>query len=271
MNRTKRLCAWMLIAMSTFVSFDSALAWGSIGHRIVGQVADKHLTPKAALSVSQIIGTNSLGDVATWMDDVRGTKEGQAMADWHFQRVDACGGAPGKCFHKNCAGPRIEEQIETLRSNEGDQKKAMQVLVHLVGDVHQPLHAAENHDGGGNGVIIANRWCKNMKGENVLCNLHTYWDNTLVKLARGNSSDAEFVKALAAMDADGGGTPDSWIKESNELASQRVHTYAGFACSVAKKDVLLDSAYDEASTTLVKSRLATAGKRLAVLLNEIYK
>ncbi len=176
MNNSWRCCALVLIAISTLVSFENALAWGSIGHRIIGQVADKHLTPKAALRISQIIGTNSLGDVATWMDDVRGTKEGQAMADWHFQRVEACGGKPGECHHNKCAGPKIDEQIDALRSNNGNQKKAMRVLVHLVGDVHQPLHAAENRDGGGNGVIIANRWCMNMK-RSFVSESFRFWTN----------------------------------------------------------------------------------------------
>jgi hypothetical protein len=261
----------MLAAFSLFALTDEAQAWGSIGHRIVGQVADKHLTPKAAWEVSKIIGTNSLGDVATWMDDIRGTPQGDAMADWHFQRVEACSGAAGTCVHNKCAGPKIDEQIAALRAKKGNQKNALRVLVHLIGDVHQPLHAAENHDVGGNGVIIANRWCVNNKGKSVPCKLHTYWDNSLVKLAKGNDSDANFVATLADMNVDGGGTSASWIKESNDLAKQKVHQYEGFACNIAKKDVLLDEAYDQAGTALVKARLAAAGKRLAMVLNDVYK
>ena len=264
----RSICVFLMMAVG--LVFD-AMAWGSIGHRIVGQVADQHLTPKAAARVSKIMGTNSLGDVANWMDQVRDTPEGKAMEMWHYQSVDACTGTLLKCPEGNCAGPKVKQQEATLRSGKGDQLKALRVLVHLIGDIHQPLHTAENGDGGGNGVKIKNRSCVDQTGKTVQCNLHTYWDNRLVKSALAGRSETVFVAALVGMDvATGSGDVDAWIQESNGLAKSSVHAYDGFSCKAGGHKISLTQAYDAAGSALVSAQLAKAGKRLATLLNDIY-
>jgi len=250
----------------------AVFAWGSIGHRIVGQVADAGLTPTAAARVSKIIGTNSLGDVATWMDDVRNKPEGRGLKAWHFESVGACDGANAQCLEKNCAGPQIEAAIAALRSGEGDQLKALRVLVHLLGDIHQPLHTAENNgDFGGNLVILKNRQCVDANGNAINCNLHAYWDNMLVKAALGKRSEQEFVAKLSKISVSTAGDAQIWIRESNALARTKVHTYDGFACRVGPNSVALDDGYDPVAIPVVTEQLAKAGQRLAVILNDIYR
>ncbi len=256
------------------------LAWGSIGHRVVGQVADAHLTPTAQKAASAIMGSCSLGDVANWMDKVRKTPEGKAMKPWHFQSVDLCHPSLANC--EDCARHQIKQAIETLKTDHGSDDasrarrlKALRVLVHLVGDVHQPLHAAENGDFGGNSVTLENRkcpgWDKNDKPITVLCKLHTYWDNILVKKAQGEENEHQFVARLAAMSVSADGDPDSWITESNALASTKVHTYERFACNIGKNSVEISREYDDTAVPVVTEQLAKAGARLAATLNDIYK
>ena len=151
----------VLIAMFVlmFAPLSVALAWGSIGHRVVGQVADKKLEPKARAAVGKIMGNSSLGSVANWMDQVRGEPIGIKMKPWHFQSVDLCTAAAAPCPGDDCASRRIALAIDTLKAaskkrsksekEKADELKALRVLVHVVGDIHQPLHTAENGDFGG--------------------------------------------------------------------------------------------------------------------------
>lgn len=262
------LWTWYLALMLPSAVF----AWGSIGHRLVGQVADTGLKPTAAAKVSKIMGTNSLGDVANWMDQVRDTPEGKALRPWHFESVDACDSSKVKCQSNACAGPQIEAAIATLRSGKGDRLKALRVLVHLVGDIHQPLHTAENGgDIGGNLVVLENRKCVDKNGSTVDCNLHTYWDNNLVKAAMGKRSEKEFIGALSKTSVSTAGNAEAWIKESNGVAKASVHTYEGFACHVGPNRVRLGAGYDQAAIPVVTEQLAKAGQRLAAILNDIYK
>lgn len=216
------------------------------------------------------MNNGSLGSVANWMDAVRGQPEGAGMDSWHYESLQVCDGTRD-CTGDDCAGPRIRQAIETLRSGQGNQLKALRVLVHLVGDVHQPLHAAENRDRGGNFVRIINRSCLTKDGKVERCKLHTYWDNNLVKDALGQRTEQAFVDELVKMPIAGGGTVDDWIRESNRLAKEKVHAYAGFACNIGKNEVKVDKDYDNASARIVAEQLAAAGNRLAAVLNDIYK
>ena len=150
--------------------------------------------------------------------------------------------------------------------------KALRVLVHVLGDIHQPLHTAENGDRGGNFVKLHNRMCVDFEtGKPVECNLHSYWDNNLVKAAMGKRTEKEFVSELSKMSVPTTGSAESWITESNGLAKAKVHTYKGFACNAGSNTVSLGNDYDTAAIPVIKEQLAKAGARLATILNDIYK
>lgn len=270
-TQTHSLRATVAVLLVLLMQPSLAWAWGSIGHRVIGQVADTQLSPRAAAKVSRIMGSNSLGDVANWMDQVRSTPEGQEMKPWHFESVDVCDVSSIKCENDRCASPQIEAAIAALRSGEGDQLKSLRVLVHLVGDIHQPLHAAENHgDYGGNLVTLDNRFCVNYDGTTSECKLHSYWDNSLVKLALGTRTERELVKELAAVSVSVDGNAEAWVKESNGIAKSRAHNYEGFACGIGPNHVRLASEYDRDATAVVTEQMARAGHRLAAILNDIY-
>ena len=145
-------------------------------------------------------------------------------------------------------------------------------MVHLVGDLHQPLHAADNGDHGGNLVPVALEGVHTRGREN----LHRAWDNDLVQLTlheRGRQQPPRDIEALAAEARDlerqvGQGTPDSWARESNNLARNVAYHYPGFACNNPPADiVVLDGSYLEDAELVVRERLLLAGARLAAVLN----
>ena len=146
-------------------------------------------------------------------------------------------------------------------------------MVHLVGDIHQPLHAADNGDHGGNlvPVVLAGLHTRGRE------NLHRAWDGDLVQLAldsRNRQQPPRNIDALTAEAANlvrevGQGTPDSWARESNNLARDVAYHYPGFACNSPPAGiVVLDSAYLDDARVVVRERLLLAGARLANLLNK---
>lgn len=148
-----------------------AWAWGAEGHRLVGYVADADLSPKTRIAVRRIMNADSLASVANWLDEVRNTPEGKSMQRWHFVTMKACGEALPFCKNGNCATGRIEWARDALGTGSPeDALKALRVLVHLVGDVHQPLHAADTRrNGSSNGCAISRRNSTDFRPSNYGC------------------------------------------------------------------------------------------------------
>lgn len=150
----------ILTLLAGLVASGTSWAWGSQGHRMVGYVADEELTARTRIAVRRIMHADSLASVANWMDEARGTYEGRSMQCWHFVTTKVCGNGEPSCKNGNCVTARIEWARDTLKAGNPDEaRKALSVLVHLVGDVHQPLHAADNGDFAGNGDTVSNRMC----------------------------------------------------------------------------------------------------------------
>lgn len=266
----------LLVLLAALAASESTFAWGSQGHRMVGYVADEELTARTRIVVRRIMQADSLASVANWMDEVRDTYEGRSMQRWHFVTTKVCGNGEPSCKNGNCVTSRIEWARDTLKAgNQAEARKALSVMVHLVGDVHQPLHAADNGDFGGNGDNVTNRVCVEFgKTEATPCRLHTYWDTSLVKLAVHGMSEGDAARAwsanvgkLPATDSD---RPADWATESFELAKNTVYRFEGFACKKNRLSFAASDDYDAAGQSVVRTRIAVAGKRLAKILNSIF-
>jgi hypothetical protein len=264
-----------------------ACAWGPQGHRTVGAIADRLLTPAAAAVVGQLLaddrdkfdnssGRNTLEAVADWADELHGTPA--AHARWHYDDIPVCGSAPEAryCEEGECNTQQLKRLVGVLADPAvppAERNEALKWVVHLVGDIHQPLHAATNADRGGNLVPVVLAGVRTRGREN----LHRVWDNDLVWLAlqtRSRQQPPRNIDALAeeghrlAGDA-GQGSPDGWASESNNLARNVAYHYAGFSCdAVPANPVVLDAAYQEEAEAIVRERLLLAGARLAALLNQ---
>jgi hypothetical protein len=278
--RTGALAAGLLLAAQ------GALAWGPQGHRTVGAIADRLLTPAAQAAVLRILQDDrdkfdapsrrtTLEAVSVWADELHGTPD--ARPSWHYDDVPVCGSGEKAryCPDGQCNTEQLKRLIGVLgdaRAAPRERDEALKWVVHLVGDIHQPLHAADNGDHGGNLVPVVLEGVHTRGREN----LHRAWDNDLVQLAlhaRNRQQPPPDIDALAAEASNlaqqvGQGSPDSWARESNNLARNVAYHYAGFACnSLPAGVVVLDAAYLDDAELVVRERLLLAGARLAALLN----
>jgi S1/P1 Nuclease len=273
-------------ALGLLLAAHTACAWGPQGHRTIGAIADHLLTPAAHAAVLELLaddrdkfgqpsGRSTLESVSDWADEVRGTAADRPA--WHYEDVPICGvGDKARyCPDGQCNSAQLKRFTAVLGDTHAswrDRNEALKWVVHLLGDIHQPLHVADNADQGGNRVGVALAGVHTRGRES----LHRAWDNDLVQLAlhAGNRQrPPPDLDALAAEAANlgrevGQGTPDSWARESNNLARNVAYRYAGFACNrVPPGIVVLDSAYLDDAELVVRERLLLAGARLATLLN----
>ena len=136
-----------------------ALAWGAEGHEIVAAIALRELTPAARLQVARLLGSEAmLVHDSNWADEVRDQRPD--TGPWHY--VDIPLDAPGYDAGRDCGGDacvvaQISHDLHVLgnaRVSAGQRAEALRFLVHFVADIHQPLHAVDNADKGGNGVRV---------------------------------------------------------------------------------------------------------------------
>ena len=276
---------WLLFALACS---PVAPAWGPQGHRTVGAIADHLLTPAAHTAVVALLagdadgfgspsGRTTLEAVSVWADELRGTPAFRAR--WHYDDQQVCGSAVPKaryCPDGECGSEQLKRLLGVLADRHTprrERNEALKWVVHLVGDLHQPLHAADNDDRGGNSVQVALSGVRTRGRES----LHRAWDGDFVRLALRTGSRQQPPADIDALAADasvllqeaGRGSPDSWVFESNNLARNVAYRYGGFVCGHPPGGiVVLDARYVEAATGLVRERLLLAGARLAAVLNQ---
>ena len=246
----------------------AAIAWGDEGHEIVARIAAQAMDPRARAAAEALLATDESGltahDLAsesTWADRYRDTHPG--TRDWHYIDNEIRGAAlanPGQLVAK------INEFRATLADRAAPpaaRLMALQFLLHLVGDLHQPLHAADDHDRGGNDVqVIAPGFARGT--------LHHYWDTVFVgRLGEDPQQVAD--RLLAGLGADDraravAGTPADWATESFHAAVSSVYTPLPPADAQGTR--LLDARYVNDATALVSHQLVLAGLRLARILDE---
>jgi hypothetical protein len=243
-----------------------AYAWGEAGHRIVAMIAEKNIDPATVTQIKLILGNNvSLASVANFADDYRNPHP--ETYNFHFVDIPKnkddykatrdCKSTPkGDCVL--AALPRYRDQLLSPATSAGARAIALKLIIHLVGDMHQPLHCADNHDFGGGGVTV---WWFNDK-----TNLHKVWDTRII--GRAQLTDEEFVQGLIDgstpqdMNAMRDGTMLEWALESHQLARE-------FAYAVPANNHL-SSDYYQRNWPVVDQQLLRAGMRLARVLDWIF-
>lgn len=280
-RRSLRNFVGMLLSLACAIGgARPALAWGNFGHEIIATIAARRLQPSARAAVAKLLAGEPYGAglpaASTWADEIR--RERPETLRWHF--VDIPIDQPEFVAARDCreipgAGDCVVAAVERERAILADRRQpqwqrteALKFVVHLVGDIHQPLHCAErNGDRGGNDVPVV------FFGETQLptgerWNLHSVWDIGLIQRAQPDGKvyayAARLNRWLAAQDERrlAAGTFVDWVNEAHGLA--RTHAYKG----VAQQGAALGRAYYEANRVIVDQQLATAGVRLARVLNE---
>jgi hypothetical protein len=207
----KPRAASLALAVALCLSSAAAQAWGPEGHRMVGAIADLHLGAEAARQVAFLLERDRLADrtpsarrtlaeVAYWADEIKDYPWGKGRGSWHYDNIPVCGDADPEryCRKGACASAQLARHIAIL----GDRKQrlrerneALKWVVHLVGDIHQPLHAGDNHDQGGNRVEVAFFGARDNAPYGTI-RLHTIWDvHILQRLITDRRGEAAIVSA----------------------------------------------------------------------------
>lgn len=278
-----------LLALSLAIVMPAqAMAWGSEGHEIIADIARDYLTPQVRVKVDALLATDidtltapDMASRATWADAWRGAGH-RETASWHFVDTEldkpdlqaACFGYPAAATPasagpaQDCVVDKIEEfqaELSSARTAPPERVLTLVYLLHFVGDLHQPLHASDNHDRGGNCVHVS-------LGGARTTNLHSYWDTTVVQ-ALGSDPQA-VAKALEAKitpaqrDAWQEGDVKAWALETYGVAKSAAYTLGSPAgCGTDQAPIQIPSAYNDRAETVAAVQLEKAGVRLAWVLN----
>jgi len=265
MRKLMRSCTQAILTSVLLLQWASLYAWDTNGHAIVAMLAEERLTPTAKVAVSELLRGQSLVEVASWPDQVRNQK----TAPWHYVNIeiDESQYEPDRhCPHRQCVIGQIERFRQALADtsmNSEKRQKALKYLVHFVGDLHQPLHAGQNHDRGGNDVKVeflgraANPFTKKP------WNLHQVWDNGLLDKYAPDAKQAvtQINQYLMAQNETelANGSVVQWAMQSHEQARDHAYKFAA--------DKRLDDVYVKQALPAIETQLAKAGIRLAHLLN----
>ena len=240
-----------------------AFAWGAEGHEIAAGVALRELTPAARAQVARLLGGDAmLVQQSNWADEIKDQRRDTAR--WHFVDIplQARGFVPQRdCADRACVVAQIDADLQALRNRRLDDRaraEALLFLIHFVADVHQPLHAEDNDDKGGNEVRV--------EIGRERANLHRVWDVDVVE-AQGFDPGAVAAGIEHTITPDqrrawARGTPADWANEAHAIARDQIYPPLQGAHMIR---LPRDYAWREAQTA--RLQLARAGVRLAWLLN----
>lgn len=252
------------LALALALSPSPALAWGKTGHRVVGAIAQRYLSPQASAGVKRILGAETLAEASTWPDFMRSDPSDfwqHQASSWHYVTVPqgktyAQVGAPAK-GDAVTALARFSATVRDPKASLADKQLALRFIVHLVGDLQQPLHAGYDTDEGGNQVKVT------FLGKPT--NLHAVWDSGLVDEEQLSYSEmADWLGArITASDAKAWGStdPQVWIAESAALRD-KVYPAPG--------ETGLSYRYVFDHTAQMEQRLEQGGVRLAAYLDRLF-
>lgn len=260
--RLKRALASLSIAY--LLICQGAFGWWPEGHKIVAAIAEQRLNPKAKAAVTAILPEGqSLESIASWADDVRRAR--RETGSWHYIDIptDATRGDWSKyCPETGCVVSAIPKMVQILHegaSTREEREEALRFLVHFVGDMHQPLHAGERQDHGGNLVKVT--------FEDHRLNLHAAWDGKLLEAWFKRDPAAEASLREGAPESEraalAAGSLNDWIWQAQ--AAARDFAYAPLdrcQCNT------LDEAYLQQAIPVLRLQLLRAGERLGRILNE---
>ncbi len=257
-----------ILALLIPLTGSQALAWGPDGHRAVARLAEARLTDKARAAVQALLGGESLADVATWADEVRNTTH-PATYNWHFtdvpitarrfNRTRDCKPNAEKGDCSVAAFERLTAILSDPTRSALERREALSFIVHIVGDIHQPLHSAErDHDQGGNLVNVT------LLGQ--MTNLHAAWDRGIIAAFQENEATlVQHAEQWLASQREGDiarGSFIDWTNDSHDIARDIVYQHGA--------DHVIDAPERAEAIRIIRKRIGRAGVRLASVLNRAF-
>lgn len=235
-------------------------AWGQLGHYVVGYMAQKQLKKSTLKKVNKVLGQMSLGRSGTWMDEIKSDKAFDYAYSWHYLTSEhgefnaAIQEKGGNAYE---AIKQLKTELKAGNLTAEEESKKLKMLIHIVEDVHQPLHVGTGGDRGGNDVKVE------YFGKNS--NLHSVWDTELIEgwnMSYTELGDELYRRLNPSVIADyQDSTIDDWL---NEAVALRPLIYK----LPDSKKLSYNYGYD--TRDALEERLLAASVRLAQILEEIY-
>ncbi len=253
-----------LIGLLFYLPLQS-MAWGQLGHRVVGEIADSYLNNKTRREIRKILGNETLAMAANWGDFIKSDPSYKYLDVWHYANFPANLDYSGlQLFLKQDTAPNAYNRLkfisgELKRKDLPQDKKVMylRMVIHLVGDIHQPMHTGRKEDLGGN--LVKLQWFGQPS------NLHRLWDSDLIESE--NLSYTEYARAINFATRDQlrllqQQPLEQWLFDSYQL-SQNLYT-------VTKADSRISYRYIFDHIATANRQMLNGGIHLAGLLNEIF-
>ena len=256
----------ILISLFFYLPFNGK-AWGVLGHRIVGQIADSYLSKQTKKEIAKILGTESIAMSSNWADFIKSDPSYNYLSNWHYINLNGGLSQQQVQAYLNAdtatdAFTKINFMVVQLKNKALEQDKKilyLRLLIHIVGDIHQPMHVGRLDDKGGNGIKIL--WFTDH------VNLHQVWDEKLI-----NFQQLSYTEYAAAINY----TTKQQVKEwQMQPVSQWVYQSYQHAqkiySDITESEQKLDYKYNFNYLGILNQQLLQGGVHLAGLLNEIFE
>lgn len=259
MHNLYRVC---LVCLSMFVVVAEACAWGQKGHDVTCTIASRHLSKKARKQIRRLLNGRSMVYWSNWLDNASHTPQYAYTKTWHYKNVD-----DGVAYENAPIEPKgdvvvalqkLMHDLSDAKADDAQKTLALKMFIHLVGDMHQPMHMGHKTDLGGNLHTLR------FFGRDT--NLHSIWDTDVLEYGH-KWSHAEWAEELDRVGKDEmqkicQGTLDDWAQETQHLATE--------IYDATPQDANLSYDYLAQWTPVVEKQLLRGGLRLAYLLNKIF-
>ena len=269
MKRIAIIAIGIIMTLNSIPSF----GWGANGHDIVASIAEQNLTKKARKELNKLLGGKSIVYYSSWMDNIQNSPYWEngynKTKTWHYANVDK--GLTYQTMQKNENGDVVNglefltKQMTDNYDNLTDSMRVdyLKMIVHMVGDLHCPMHAGRLSDRGGNGTRVS--WFRSETS------LHSVWDSKMIDSAR-KWSYSEWTEQLDRADKKyrkeiSNGTYEDWFAETVEGAAE-IYDYVESSTDRVP-ELSYQFVYD--FSPLLEEQLMNAGYRLAHVLNTIFK
>ena len=242
-------------------SSDDAIFWGQNGHRATGAIAEQYLTKRTKRKIDKILKGESLAFVSTYADEIKSDRKYREFSPWHYVNMGL--DESYATAEKNPKGDLVtaiakcKAVLKDKNSSYEDQVFYLKLLVHFVGDLHQPMHIGRKEDKGGNNVQV--QWF------GKVTNLHSVWDTKMIEawnmsyLELANNAKDLSIKQVEAIEE---GTVLDWVEEIHDITKEVYNSVK------IGENLRYQYSYNHFGT--VRTQLQKGGIRLAKILNDIY-
>jgi hypothetical protein len=249
----------LILLMFVLLPFVETHGWGATGHRTTGLIAEKYLNKKSSKIVQALLNGQSLAMASTWMDEIRSDSAYDYMSDWHWVTIPN-----GQTYNQSDKNPNgdiiqtLEQVIAALKSKKLSRQEEvikLKILIHLVADIHQPLHVGSRNDKGGNNIKVS--WFRNDS------NLHRVWDSDMI-----DETKLSYTELAESLDKPSDGQLKLWQSASVRDWAKESQSYEKTVYKYGNGK--LGYRYSYENFHIVRVRLLQSGVRLAGILNSIY-